>query len=153
MNRLNVILRVFCAGILVYFSWKNIHAVEVRRALRFPQVPPLGEGAYGMGMVGTIGEIIEREGLRDVRMAVWGGEKAKAHDLPFRFRVTADRFLLPAKGVPVVATPGEAANFEYILSPWRLGKRLNSAGRHVELVTDENRVWLYRITPSKGTGE
>ncbi len=118
-----------------------------------PNTPALGKADYPMSMAGTIGELIEREGLRRKRMAVWGGSKAKAHDLPFRWRITADWFLLPEKGVPVLATADEVVDYEYILSPWNMGKRLDGVGRKVDLVADDNRVWLYRITTGEGVEE
>ena len=53
----------------------------------------------------------------------------------------------------LLATADEVVNYEYILSPWNMGRRLDGAGRTVELVADDNRVWLYRITTGKGMEE
>ena len=145
----NRMVGVACGAVLAVAAWKGLRGMEFRSLFRLPVTPVLGEAGYAMRMVGTIEELIEREELRGKRMAVWGGTLARAHDLPFRWRVTADWFLLPAKGVPIVPTVEEAVGYEYILSPWHLGKRLEGPGRRVELVADETRVWLYRISPEE----
>ncbi len=144
---------VACGAILIVAAWQGTRGMEFGRLFRVPETPALGKAGYAMSMVGTIGELIAREELRGKRMAVWGGTLARAHDLPFRWRVTADWFLLPAKGVSIVATEEEAAEYEYILSPWHLGNRLDGAGRTVELVAEDNWVWLYRISIGEGGEE
>lgn len=152
-SRIDRLLCVSCAALLLLAAWQGMRRIEYGGVYRWPDSPALGEAGYPMSMVRTIGELIEREGLRGKRMAVWGGAKAKAHDLPFRWRITADWFLLPEKGVPVLARADEVVDYEYILSPWNMGKRLDGKGRSVELVADDNRVWLYRITTEEGMEE
>ncbi len=146
---LDRVLRAACGIVLVVGAWKEGREMEFRSLFRLPVTPALGDADYAMSMAGTIGELIEREELRGKRMAVWGGSLSQAHDLPFRWRLTADWFPLPASGVPVVATAGEAVRYEYLLSPWGLGKQFEGTGWSVELMAEENIVWLYRVQPSK----
>lgn len=145
---INRLLGIAGSVTLIGAAWHGMRGMEFGSLLGSSDTPALGEAGYAMSMVGTIGELIEREELRGKSMAVWGGSLARAHDLPFRWRVTADWFLLPEKGIPVVATAEEAMDYEYILSSWRLGNRLDVEGWQVEMVADENRVWLYRISLS-----
>ena len=148
-NRFSILV---CAGVMGFAFWEEMVGIAPGSVFRFPEVPGLGDGDYAMSMVGTIGGVIEKEGLRGGRLAVWGGDLARAHDLPFRYRVTADWFLLPGKPVPVVATREEAMSYGYILSPWDLGSRLDGDGYRVEVATEGNFVWLYRVRQA-GEGE
>ncbi len=142
-----------CGITLLVAGWKGLKEMAIQSLFRMPEVPALGEADYGMSMVGTIGELIEREALSGKSMAVWSGTKKRLHGLPFRWRVSADWFLLPEKGVSIAATANEAADYEYILSPWQLGNQLDGTGRKIDLVADDNRVWLYRITTEEGVEE
>ncbi len=150
--RLNAVAGVACGIVLLLAGWKGLKELDFREAARFPDIPALGEVGYGSSFVATIGDLIEREELRGKRLAVWSGMRKTSHGFPFRWRVTADWFLLPEKGVPTVASAEEAAEYEYILSPWILRWELESEGRVVTLVTDENRVWLYRISKDAKEG-
>jgi len=131
--------------ILTFAFWRENGGIARGVIFRFPVVPVLGEGRYEMSSVGTIGAVVEREGLWNKKLAVWGGELARAHDLPFGYRVATDWFLLPGKPVPVLATQEEIQDFDYVLSPWDLGNRLDSPGYQPEVSSEGNFVWLYRM--------
>jgi hypothetical protein len=141
----NGLMGLGCIVVLWIAAWKGLREVEFESVKVLPEIPILGEGQYGNSAVGTIGELIEREGLRGKRLAVWSGTRKNSHGLPFLWRLSADWFLLPEKGVVTVASADEAAEYEYILSSFMVGEKLNREGINVELVTDEDNVWLYRI--------
>ena len=146
----NRMLGGVCGVVLCTTVWQGMGQVEFAGGVWMPDVAALGAGVYALDSVGTMGEVIEREGLRGRSMAVWGGKWARMHDLPFRWRVTADWFLLPEKGVPVVATTDEAMEYEYILSPWYAEQWLKKEGYRIEQLAGENHVWLYRVWREEG---
>ena len=111
---------ILSGGVMGFAFWKEAPGIfrDEAGGWSIPDVPALGEGEYAGRMVRTLGEVVEDHNLRGASLAVWGGDLAGTHDLPFRYRVTADWFLLPGKPIPVVATAEEAMRYDSILSPW-----------------------------------
>lgn len=139
-----------CAVGMGVAAWVEVRALPEDQP---KELPLLGTGTYGTSQVETISQHLQNTVPKTASLAIWGGAKADGHGFPFRYRITADWFLLPNKPTSIVSSNTDAATYDYIFSPWRLGNRLNTDTHTAELIADENWIWLYRIVPTPSPTE